>query len=67
MNTDKTGGAAFPSEYEMFSSGMTLRDYFAGQALPGLMPHYIGTGEKYDRLAAEAYKIAHAMLEEREK
>jgi hypothetical protein len=39
---------------------MTLRDYFAGQALVGLC----GT---HEGVARNAYKIADAMLEEREK
>ena len=69
MNTqNKDGGAAFPrsgnddctSEF-----GMTLRDYFAGKALAGLL----ASGE--DSIDAEtnahdAYIIADAMLAARE-
>ena len=44
------GGAAFPSDY--FSHppqhGMTLRDYFAGQALAGISPHIEGEIDKLD-------------------
>lgn len=55
---------------------ISLRDWFAGQALIGLMQG-IGasqsslTEQQLDRLyvvtAAEAYEVADAMLEEREK
>lgn len=46
MNNDKTGGPAFPragyastvdSSGEDGREGMTLRDYFAGQALMGIL------------------------------
>lgn len=43
--------------------GMTLLDYFAGQALTGLLiksPNYIGNAER-------AYEVAIQMLEERKK
>ena len=39
MNKDdelKDGGPAFPAEYKA-DSGMTLRDWFAGQALPAIV------------------------------
>jgi hypothetical protein len=44
-------------------SGMTLRDYFAGQALLGLIKNS-GVGSWY---ALQAYEIADAMIKEREK
>ena len=52
--------------------GMTLRDYFAAKAL-NIMPFIAKdiyrneTTWTEDHFAAEAYKIADAMLEEREK
>jgi hypothetical protein len=63
------GGPAFPQalqgrrgddpEYQ----GMTLRDYFAGQAISG-----ISESIKLSRMIAnEAYQIADAMLKERAK
>lgn len=45
-------------------NGMTLLDYFAGQALAGLMTKYPDTLTP-DELADYAYDIAQAMLPER--
>lgn len=71
MSTLNDGGPAFPgtSDERYFTSpGMTLRDYFAGQAvinlmtadvikLHGVTPHVI---------AGTAYEIADAMLKAKE-
>ena len=55
-------------------TGMSLRDYFAGQALMGICANpSIGTyntseiSTKYNRTVYTAYKIADAMLKERNK
>jgi hypothetical protein len=69
----KNGGHAFPYEQGTWhKSGMTLRDYFAGQALAGLTasPNCMRqTGQSHDDLmytiASVAYKAADAMLAER--
>lgn len=57
----KTGG---------FARDMTLRDHFAGLAFQGFLA-YAATSGKYappdDELAREAYKMADAMLKERNK
>ena len=49
--------------------GMTLRDYFAGQALAGIM-QYDSTGLTVDGVvllnAKNAYRLADAMIAERE-
>ena len=66
MSIINTGGAAFPNavpnEYQYASCGMTLRDYFAGQALAG-------AGEvdyvTIEIMAKRCYEIADAMLAER--
>ena len=54
--------------------GMTLRDYFAVNAAQGILsnghPHFFGNIEGLivpDYLAEQSYKIADAMLKEREK
>lgn len=44
--------------------GMSLRDYFAAAALMGLRS---GFNLDYNKCAQEAYKIADAMLEEKNK
>jgi hypothetical protein len=49
---------------------MTLRDYFAGQALAGLIPQYVQGGHPGQwavMVSAAAYEFADAMLAEREK
>lgn len=65
------GGPAFPREYEgragvsivrAYDRGMSLRDYFAAQAMLVMIDNgYFGD------MAARAYKIADAMLAERAK
>jgi hypothetical protein len=94
MKDKKTGGSAFPRRVPKIAlppdealelindySGMTLRDYFAGQALNGLCVS-IGEGiricESDDamkrieqfietKVAYVSYTLADAMIEERDK
>lgn len=57
--------AAFPSQYA--AEGMTLRDYFAGEALGALIQ--TSTPRQHDatkRLAEAAYIVADAMLAARQ-
>ena len=68
MNEINDGGTAFPYVLEtefgnIQNEGMTLRDYFAGQALAGLL----ATGDYFpnDFSAKEAYKCADEMLKKR--
>lgn len=73
----ETGGPAFPvpdSECQIQDTGMTLRDHFAGEALPALIHGYSrnqGSGPYLDaspdEIAYWAYRYADAMLCEREK
>jgi hypothetical protein len=44
---------------------MTLRDWFAGQALAGLVS-YVVEGATFENVAEDAYKAADAMLKARE-
>ena len=56
---------AFPNQTESFTeqTGMTLRDYFAGQALAGRLAD---SSTPFDIFAARyAYRIADIMLEAR--
>ena len=75
-NPINDGGSAFPSEQgetqnnewnQTYQPGMTLRDYFAGQALAGAIANH-----QYDfgytdpqEMATCYYEIADAMLAER--
>jgi len=53
---------AFP-QLETGYKGMTLFDYFAGQVLT----YHPMNQHNYDAVAQHCYKIAEAMMEEREK
>ena len=60
------GGPAFPrSDYDNSNAGMTLRDWFAGQALAGLAANCTDAGLSTwlpDSIAARAYQHADALL-----
>lgn len=48
--------------------GMTLRDYFAAQALAGIVTGFAGDADHHaEHLAQMAYAVADAMMEKREK
>ena len=58
---------AFPSN-RTYQYGMTLRDYFAGQALMSMLTEPSKFNEDtYATAAEQSYKFADAMLEQREK
>ena len=65
----KKGGYAFPSEVmaDDLRSGMTLRDWFAGQALIAISfdPDFDAATRQKDA-SAIAYEVADAMLKARE-
>lgn len=76
----KDGGPAFPFKFEFehpdagplieHSSGMSLRDWFAGMALQGVISLYKGGNEQFESYRKDmvevAYQLADAMLKERE-
>jgi hypothetical protein len=63
------GGPAFPTPDPSDNWGMTLRDWFAGQALAGWLASFAGmsVSMKPENMALEAYQFADAMLAERVK
>jgi hypothetical protein len=64
--TRNAGGPAFPTQTG--SSGMTLRDWFAGQVLRGFIsdPDVRLNDESIPQIAKTCYEMADAMLEARE-
>ncbi len=71
------GGAAFPvtkevrhigsSEVHFGDPGMTLRDWFAGQAVAKMSGANFASFSTCDSIASVAYKIADAMIDEKRK
>ena len=76
-DTPNEGGQAFPTHPILYGSadqhlaqGMSLRDWFAGQALAGIAANCDASGINgwsgiYSDAAATAYAFADAMLEAR--
>jgi hypothetical protein len=81
--SENNGGLAFPSNYveqhgknegmQFVTGGMTLRDYFAGQALAGELAsqsesflYKVGT-DGATSAAKRAFEFADAMIAERDK
>jgi hypothetical protein len=71
MSDTNTGGPAFPCERQLTDQdvlvfeGITVRDYFAAKA----MQSFTATDRMLwsnERMAAEAYDVADAMLKERD-
>lgn len=70
MSTQKDGGSAFPKGDGLAvygNSGMSLRDWFAGQALTELIRLSMGHdgGWSMDTAAQGAYEMADAMIRNR--
>lgn len=79
MSAKDNGGSAYPHKekildhnaypspeyFEVAHKGMTLRDYFAGQALVGLAIAFKDTTHVDHLVADIAYRFADAMIEER--
>lgn len=71
---NENGGFAFPREARINphgvlvhsgSAGMTLRDYFAGNALVGLVSQKIDIETMQRKVSVLCYEYADAMLEAR--
>ena len=77
MSNRDDGGPAFPTapqefndwgEAKMWLPGMSLRDWFAGQALAGLLAHHGGGDASWrSNVAAQAILHADATLAERDR
>jgi hypothetical protein len=66
-DSDYESGSAFPISLPYgngYQEGMSLRDYFAAQALAGRLSD--GTSRNFAFVATEAYMYADAMLVARE-
>jgi hypothetical protein len=56
---------AVPADWDSIQDGMSLRDYFAGQALAGIMADpSVDDADKHG-IAKWSYRMADAMLEVR--
>jgi hypothetical protein len=59
---------AFPltDSVSFCTDGMSLRDYFAAKAMQSYIRNGNGWGKDYKNVAIDSYKMADAMLKERE-
>lgn len=69
MNASHDGGPAFPywNCAENTTRGMTLRDWFAGMALQGMLANPDFNGASDASVAGFAFRQADAMIEGRER
>jgi hypothetical protein len=70
MKTTNDGGPAFPTvardgNWQPHHDGLSLRDYFAGQALAGILAA-ANFGSTKDWIGQKVYEAADAMLAARE-
>ncbi len=68
MTTEMDSTPAFPvtAGHRVWSEGMTLRDWFAGQALASIAEMHAGMPIDQNATAKSAYRFADAMLKARE-
>lgn len=64
MAETKDGGPAFPNRWanDGENEGMSLRDWFAGQALAGMIESHGMGAHRHEYAARDAYSFADAML-----
>ena len=61
------GGPAFPADFQLYSTGMTIRDYFAAAALQGILSNTeAGKAWNESDVARFCYFQADAMIKARE-
>ncbi len=69
---EQGGGTAFPFRVELDDGsslncpGMSLRDYFAAQAIGGLISNFPNNQGVYKDVASHAYRVADEMLKVRD-
>lgn len=70
MSDFRSGGPAFPQmdpdSLHFNATGMTLRDWFAGKALAGIMASPTWGNVRAEDIVAAAYAIADAMIAKRD-
>ena len=69
MTDYNDGGPAFPitAGNAVYGHGMTMRDWFAGQALAGIMANSMWVRQDASEVVLSAYHLADAMIAAREK
>jgi hypothetical protein len=65
-NKINDGGPAFPADFQLYSTGMTLRDYFAAAALQGVLSNHEAYFDSGKERAEYCYIVANLMLKARE-
>lgn len=65
MTAIKDGGPAFPPSLPGYNHGMSIRDFFAANAMQGMLS--AGSISPYKAISVWAYQVADEMLAAREK
>ena len=65
-DVDKTGGPAFPADHGSTWPGLSMRDWFAGQAGAKLCTE-VDMDDNWQLIAQRSYAFADAMVAERSK
>ena len=67
MNDEAAFPVAVPADWDSVQNGMSLRDYFAGQALVGMLAgRQPNNAYPLEHLAQMSYATADAMIEARD-
>jgi hypothetical protein len=66
MNNEAAFPIAVPADWDRYELGMSLRDYFAGQAVMGLIACSNVKELDGQLLAESSYNVADAMMAERD-
>jgi hypothetical protein len=74
VSNQKNGGPAFPragssgpGAFASPENGMTLRDFFAAKAMQGILTEDRSLELNFIEIASDSYRLADAMIQEREK